>query len=63
MRRADAFVLVLPCGRSAHLEFGWGIGMDKKALVYMPVSQEPELMYALASKVCVSLDEVVEALR
>lgn len=26
MNRADTFVLVLPCGKSAHLELGWAVG-------------------------------------
>src|SRR3990167_11445619 len=30
MRLADAFVLVMPCGRSAHLELGWAIGAGKR---------------------------------
>ena len=26
----DTFVLVLPCGRSAHLELGWAVGQGKR---------------------------------
>jgi hypothetical protein len=29
MKWADTFVLVLPCGRSAHLELGWACGQGK----------------------------------
>lgn len=49
MRWADTFVLVLPCGRSAHLEVGWAIGQGKRtAIVLDGPSVVPELMYKLA---------------
>lgn len=48
---ADACVLVLPCGRSAHTEAGWMAGRGKKVLVYIPKMEEPELMYKLFDKV------------
>lgn len=44
---ADACVLVLPCGRSAHTEAGWMAGRGKKVVVYVPKMEEPELMYKL----------------
>ena len=40
-------LLVLPSGRSAHLEAGWAIGQHKPTAVYMPELPEPELMYKL----------------
>lgn len=48
---ADACVLVLPCGRSAHTEAGWMAGRGKKVVVYIPKMEEPELMYKLFDKV------------
>lgn len=64
LRSCDACVLVLPCGRSAHLELGWATGAGKRSLVLLdsPVS-EPELMYLANEAICVSLDEVVDRLR
>lgn len=47
MEWADACVLVLPCGRSAHTEAGWMAGRGKKVVVYIPKMEEPELMYKL----------------
>jgi hypothetical protein len=41
----DMGILVLPCGRSAHLEAGWIGGSKKRVAVYMPELPEPELMY------------------
>lgn len=48
MEWADQCVLVLPCGRSAHLEAGWFTGKGKPLTVYTPSACEPELMYLLA---------------
>lgn len=48
MKRADTFVLVLPCGRSAHLELGWAVGAGKRTAILLdgPVVV-PELMYKM----------------
>ena len=59
---ADTCVLVLPCGRSAHTEAGWLAGRGKKVLVYIPVFEEPELMYKLFDGVVGSLDELLKAI-
>lgn len=45
MKWADACVLLLPCGRSAHLEAGWFAGASKPVVVMAPSIDEPELMY------------------
>ena len=60
---ADATVLVLPCGRSAHLELGWATGARQTTVVLLddPIS-EPELMYLACSRICISLDEVAATL-
>lgn len=42
---ADACVLLLPCGRSAHLEAGWISGGGRPVVVLAPQIDEPELMY------------------
>jgi hypothetical protein len=49
MNMSGAFVLVLPCGASAHLEAGWAAGRDKSVCVFAPESKiaKPELMYRL----------------
>jgi hypothetical protein len=58
----EACVLVLPCGRSAHLELGYAVGALKRSIVLMPNPNEPELMYRMCDRVCTSLAEVVEVL-
>ena len=62
MEWADACVLVLPCGRSAHTEAGWFAGKGIKTLVYIPEKQEPELMYRLFDTVVDSIDGILQHL-
>lgn len=50
MEKADTFVLVLPCGRSAHLELGWAWGANKRTAILLDGAMNdnkvtPELMY------------------
>lgn len=60
--KADAAVLLMPCGRSAHLEAGYFVGA-KKPLIILLTDSEPELMYKMATEVCLNLDEAVAALK
>lgn len=62
MQKADACVLVMPCGRSAHLELGWCAGAGKRTLILLAPG-EPELMYRIADRLCLSIDEVRQELR
>ncbi len=54
----DACVLVMPCGRSAHLEAGLVLGNGKWVAVLQEEKAEAELVYAACSLVTSSLDEV-----
>ena len=67
MKWADTFVLLLPCGRSAHLEAGWTIGAGKPTLIVLHEDKfEPELMYLLAAEIVTNLEDAavwVECLR
>lgn len=58
----DACVLVLPCGRSSHLELGHAAGELKATYVLIEEPSEPELMYSMVNRICLSLDELVEAI-
>lgn len=51
MKWADACVMVLPCGRSANTEAGWMKGQGKPVYVYIPIPQEPELMYKIYDEI------------
>ena len=63
MQWADTCVLVLPCGRSAHLEAGWFTGAQRRLIVYMPQKEEPDLMYLLAQHLVFTYEELLKALQ
>ena len=66
MEWADATVMVLPCGKSAHLELGWACGRGKLAFVLYDGPDEPELTYRETYErgggIVVDLDELIAAL-
>jgi hypothetical protein len=57
MKWADTCVLVMPCGRSAHLEAGYFVGSGRPLYIFLS-DGEPELMYRMATKLCVNLNEL-----
>ncbi len=65
MDRADCGVLVLPCGRSAHLEAGY-MGAQGKPVFTLALDQvDPDLMNLLLGPpdfICVTMDELFDAL-
>ena len=62
MRWADTCLLLLPCGRSAHLELGWMAGAGKRTIILTQDNEEPELMALLADKICINPQEVLAEL-
>jgi hypothetical protein len=62
MRWADTGVLLLPSGRSAHLELGWMAGAGKRTIILTRDGEEPELMALLADRICISVVELVREL-
>jgi hypothetical protein len=63
LERADIGVLVLPAGKSGHLELGWLLGQGKPG--YILLQGDPErfdVMYLFATGVCNTLEELLEAL-
>jgi hypothetical protein len=66
MQRADIGVLLLPSGRSAHIEAGYFIGHPEKRLYIIVPDEleagagwEPELMYKLADGVFGSVHDLL----
>lgn len=57
MEWADTCVLLLPCGRSAHLEAGWFAGRGKRLIIVTQDGEEPELMAMMANHICSSIEE------
>lgn len=56
---ADAGVLVMPSGRSAHLEAGYFVGAGKELAILLDDSSEPELMYLMADRLCADTEELL----
>jgi hypothetical protein len=66
MRWADTCVLVLPCGRSAHLELGWFVGQGKRTAILLDGEQNggkvtPELMYKMVDYIALDLDDLMNS--
>ncbi len=60
---AAATILVLPCGRSSHLELGYAVAAGQQTFVLCESAlDEPELMYSM-STVCLDVFEIIAALR
>lgn len=63
MEWADTCVLLLPCGRSAHLEAGWFAGRGKRTIVFTHDGEEPELMALMCNHIVWDIEGLREALR
>jgi hypothetical protein len=61
LRWCEACVLLLPCGRSAHLEAGWAAGAGKFT-VGLLADGEPDLMWKMLDRLCSTPYEVACAL-
>ena len=59
MEKADTYVLVLPCGKSAHLELGVAIGACKRTAILLEDPVEPELMYLMVDYLAPSLPDLM----
>jgi hypothetical protein len=59
LESCDACVLVLPCGRSAHLEAGYAAARGADTFVLTEEPCEPELMYRLMSGIVCSVEELL----
>jgi len=65
MEWADTCVMLLPCGRSAHIEAGYMKGRGKRLIVAYPNDSregfDPDLMYMLADHITIGKDELAVA--
>jgi len=59
LKTCDACVLIMPCGRSAHLELGFAVGMGKATAILLETG-EPELMYRMVDHLCVCKEELAQ---
>lgn len=63
LQRATDVVLVLPTGRSGHLELGWALGQGKRGYILLDNPERWDVMYKFATGVFDNLEELIEALR
>lgn len=67
MEWADTCVLLMPCGRSAHIEAGYMKGRGKRLIIFYPYNTrdqfEPELMYLFADHIAIGWNELMDALK
>lgn len=59
--RASIVVLILPAGKSGHLELGWALGQGKKG--YIVYGKEPDrydVMYRFADGVFTTVEELID---
>ena len=62
LAKANALVMVMPCGPGAHMELGWAMGRGKLAAVYIPDEerggQTLDLMHIIGD-IVIGWDELV----
>jgi len=58
----EVCVLLLPCGRSAHLEAGYAVGQGKPTYILLSKGEQPELMYKFCTP-CLYIGELVRLLK
>lgn len=63
--RCDAAVLIMPCGKSAHLELGFILGLGKLGYVLFPDGppERWDLMYKFANGVFFNLGDLIMELK
>ena len=59
---SDAVVCVLPCGRSAHLELGYGIGAGKRTVLLWHDGDAPDIMHKAVDAIVFDVAEIPGAL-
>lgn len=62
LEACDAVVCVLPCGRSAHLELGYGIGAGKRTVLLWHDGDAPDIMHKAVDAIVFSVEEIPGAL-
>ena len=63
--RASTVVLVMPAGKSGHLEIGYSIGMGKTGIVFFEDGEPArwDVMYRFANHVCFTFGELMSSLK
>ena len=64
IKRATDVVMIMPAGKSGHLELGWGLGQGKRGYIFF--SETPkrvDVMYQFATDIFFNFEELVEELK
>lgn len=59
LQRAEAGVLVLPAGKSGHLELGWLLGMGRRGYILLDSPDRWDVMYKFATGVYDKLEDLI----
>lgn len=59
LERASAVVLVLPAGKSGHLELGYSLGRGKAGYILLDNPERWDVMYKFATMVTDKLEDIV----
>lgn len=60
LRRCEAGVLVLPAGKSGHMELGYLLGAGKPGYILLDKPDRWDVMYKFATKITTELEEIIE---
>lgn len=63
LKKADACILVNPCGQSAHAELGFASGAGKLTAAWCPAIREPDLMLKMAAHITDSWESIEQFLQ
>lgn len=64
LEKADAVVLMLPAGKSGHMELGWALGKDKPGFILLDNDPERyDVMYRFATGVATDVTELLRMMR
>lgn len=59
LTQADGAILVLPAGKSSHLELGWILGRNKRGFVLLDSPDRWDIMYQFATGVYATVEELI----
>jgi hypothetical protein len=63
LNRCDAALLVLPAGRSGHLELGYMVGRGRRTGVVLDTPDRWDVMYQFVNEIYFSTDELLEGFK
>ena len=62
--RSTDIVMVMPCGKSGHLELGFGLGRGKRGYIYFTETpKRVDVMYQFATDIFFNLNELISELK